>query len=128
MNSLSLVGRLARDPELRNTQSGTAVCSFTIACDRRPDKDGKREADFIACTAWGKSAEFVAKYFKKGQRIGLTGRIQVRSYDAQDGSKRYVCEVVADNVEFVESKAQSAAQAPAGPQEFQEVEEADLPF
>lgn len=128
MNSVSLVGRLARDPELRNTQSGTAVCSFTVACDRRPDKDGKREADFIACTAWGKSAEFVAKYFKKGQRIGLTGRIQVRSYDAQDGSKRYVCEVVADNVEFVESKAQSAAQTPAGPQEFQEVEEADLPF
>lgn len=128
MNHVALVGRLARDPELRNTQSGTAVCSFTIACDRRPDKDGKREADFIACTAWGKSAEFVAKYFRKGQRIGLTGRIQVRSYDAQDGSKRYVCEVVADNVEFVESKAQSTAQTPAGPQEFQEVEEAELPF
>lgn len=128
MNQVALVGRLARDPELRQTQSGTAVCSFTVACDRRPDKDGKREADFIACTAWQKSAEFVAKYFKKGQRIGLTGRLQVRSYQAQDNSTRYVCEVVAENVEFVENKAQSAEQMPAGPQVFQEVQEAELPF
>ena len=129
MNSVSLVGRLTRDPELRQTQSGISVASFTVAVDRRyTNNDGQREADFIACVAWRQTAEFIAKYFTKGQRIGLTGSIQTRQYTAQDGSKRTVCEVVADNVEFVERKADAAQGAPQGLQEATPEDNQDLPF
>lgn len=129
MNSVSLVGRLTRDPELRQTQSGLSVASFTVAVDRRyTNNDGQREADFIACVAWRQTAEFVAKYFVKGQRIGLTGSLQTRQYTAQDGSKRTVCEVVAENVEFVERKADAAQGAPQGLQEATPEDNQDLPF
>lgn len=149
MNKVVLVGRLARDPELRTTQSGTAVVSFTVACDRRFARQGEeRQADFINCVAWNKTAEFVSRYFTKGMRIALDGRIQTRSYDDQNGNKRYITEVVAEDVEFAQSKnetgaggyqadvpAYSAPQAPATPQApsadidgFMPVEEEDLPF
>lgn len=147
MNKVVLVGRLARDPELRNTQSGTAVVSFTVACDRRFAKQGEeRQADFISCVAWGKTAEFVSRYFTKGMRIALDGRIQTRSWDDQNGQKRYATEVVAEDVEFAQSKNESAGgfsgapafsapTHPAMPQApsadidgFMPVEEEDLPF
>ena len=118
MNSVLLVGNLARDPELRNTQSGIACCNFTIAVNRRfANADGQREADFINCVAWRQTAEFIHKYFHKGQKIGLRGSLQTRSYDAQDGSKRFVTEVTVDEAEFVAPRAEGpvGAQASARP-------------
>lgn len=114
MNKVILMGRPVRDPEVRYTQSGVAVASFTLACDRRYAKQGEeRQADFIACVAWNKTAEFVGQYVKKGQRIALDGRIETRSYDDKNGNKRYVTEVIAENVEFAQSKNEGGAQAPA---------------
>lgn len=105
MNKVILVGRLTRDPEVKNTTSGKSVASFTIAVDRRfKTQDGKKEADFINCQAWGKTAEILGQYTLKGSRVGVVGRIQVRSYEAQDGTKRYVTEVVVEELEFLESK------------------------
>ncbi|MBE7035590.1 MAG: single-stranded DNA-binding protein [Ruminococcaceae bacterium] len=146
MNKVVLVGRLARDPELRTTQSGTSVVSFTVACDRRFARQGEeRTADFISCVAWNKTAEFVSRYFTKGMRIALDGRIQTRTYDDQNGNKRYITEVVVEDVEFAQSKNESggmaqdsgfsAPQTFAAPQApsadidgFMPVEEEDLPF
>ena len=108
MNKIILIGRLTKDPELRYTQSGTAVASFTLAVDRRfSNQSGEREADFVNCVAWQKSAEFVAQYFHKGKQMALEGRLQVRSYDGNDGQKRWVTEVVAEQIEFVGSKHDS---------------------
>ena len=107
MNSVSIIGRLTKDPELRTTQSGTSVCSFTVAVDRKFKSDGQPDADFINVVAWKKKAEFVAKYFAKGQRIALTGSIQTRSWDDDDGKKHYVTEVVAESVYFCDSKKPS---------------------
>lgn len=107
MNNVALVGRLARDPETKYTTSNLAVCNFTVAVDRRFKKDGEQTADFINCIAWRQTAEFVSKYFSKGQRIGLVGSIQTSSWEAEDGSRKYKTEVLVDNVEFVESKKQS---------------------
>lgn len=105
MNKVMLIGRLTRDPELRYTQSGTAVASFSLAVDRRfSNQNGEREADFINCVAWNKSAEFVANYFHKGKQMALEGRLQVRSYEGNDGQRRWVTEVVAEQIEFVGSK------------------------
>ena len=105
MNKIMLIGRLTKDPELRYTQSGTAVASFTLAVDRRfPNQNGEREADFINCVAWNKSAEFVANYFHKGKQMALEGRLQVRSYEGDDGQRRWVTEVVVEQMEFVGSK------------------------
>ena len=100
-----LIGRLTKDPELRYTQSGTAVASFTLAVNRSfANQNGEREADFINCVAWQKAAEFVSQYFKKGQQMALEGRLQVRSYDDNNGQRRWVTEVVTEKVEFVGSK------------------------
>ena len=107
MNKVMLIGRLTKDAELRYTQSGTAVASFTVAVDRQYKKGEERQADFINCIAWQKTAEFVSQYFKKGSKIALEGRLQVRSYDAQDGHKRWATEVVVEQVEFVDSKAKN---------------------
>ena len=92
MNKVMLIGRLVKDPELRFAQgTGTAIANFTVAVDRRfPSKDGQKEADFIPVVVFGKIAETVANYTSKGKLIGVSGRIQTRTYDAQDGSKRYV--------------------------------------
>jgi single-strand binding protein len=104
MNKVVLIGRLTKDPELKFTPgSGTAVATVTLAVDRRlPNKDGQREADFIPVVIWGKQAENTANYVGKGRLIGVSGRIQVRSYDAKDGTKRYVTEVVAEEVQFLD--------------------------
>lgn len=105
MNKILLMGRLTKDPELRYTQGGTAVASFTLAVNRSfANQNGEREADFINCVAWQKAAEFVSQHFKKGQQMVLEGRLQVRSYDDNNGQRRWVTEVVTEKVEFVGSK------------------------
>ena len=108
MNNVSLIGRLTANPELKYTQSGLAYARFSIAVDRVYVKQGEeRQADFINIVSWGKTAEFVCKYFSKGRRIALTGRIQTGSYTDRDGNKRYTTDVVAENVEFCDSKPDS---------------------
>jgi len=106
MNSVQLVGRFVRDPEVRYANSGTSIAKFTLAVDRIYKTEGEQNADFISCTAFGKAAEFIEKYFRKGQRIGLTGRIQTGSYTNKDDVKVYTTDVIVDRVEFVESKKQ----------------------
>lgn len=106
INRVVLVGRITKDPDLRKTQNGTSVVSFTIACNRRVPSQGQ-DADFISCVAWNKTADFMAQYVKKGALLGLEGRIQTRSYDDRDGKRVYVTEVIADNVQFLESKKQA---------------------
>ena len=103
MNKVVLVGRLTRDPELKFTPgTGTAVATCTLAVDRRfSSKEGQKEADFIPVVIWGKPAENTANYMSKGSLMGVSGRIQTRTYDAKDGTKRYVTEVVADEVQFL---------------------------
>lgn len=108
MNKVILIGRLTRDPEMRTTPSGVATTSFSIAVQRNyANAQGDREADFINCVAWRKQAENIAKYCTKGSQVAVDGRIQTRNYDAQDGTKRYVTEVIADNVTFLGSRSGS---------------------
>lgn len=119
MNKVILVGRLTRDPEVKNTASGRAVATFTLAVDRRfKNKDGQREADFIPIVFWGKQAELAGQYLSKGSQIGVSGRLQVRSYEAQDGQRRYVTEVVGDELTFLSSGRQNnnSYQQPSAPQ------------
>lgn len=104
MNKVILVGRLARDPELRTTGTGKSVCSFSIAVDRRFKQDGQPTADFFSIVAWGRQAEVISQYLTKGRQIALTGRLQSRSYDAKDGSKRYVTEVVLEEFDFISDR------------------------
>lgn len=104
MNSVQLLGRLARDPEVRYTDGGATIASFTLAVDRRFKQENGETADFISCKAFGKTAEFVEKYFIKGKKLALNGRIQTGSYTNKDGAKVYTTEVIVENVEFVESK------------------------
>ena len=110
MNKVQLVGRLTRDPEIRYSQgeNATATARFSVAVNRRfKNSEGNYDADFINFVAFGKSAEFVEKYFKKGMAIGLTGRIQTGSYTNKDGQKVYTTDVVVEETEFVESKGAS---------------------
>ena len=105
MNKVTLVGRLTKDPELKFTPgTGTAVTSFTVAVNRKYKKEGQPDADFINVVVWGKTAEATANYMSKGRQIGISGRIETRNYDAKDGTKRYVTEVIAEDVEFLGSK------------------------
>lgn len=108
MNKALLVGRLTRDPELRYTGSNIPVATFTIAINRTfTNQSGEREADYINVVVWRKPAENIKNYLTQGSLVSVEGRIQTRTYDATDGSKRYVTEVVADSVQFLESKSQS---------------------
>ena len=112
MNKVQLVGRLTRDPEIRYSQgeNATATARFSVAVNRRfKNSEGNYDADFINCVAFGKSAEFVEKYFKKGMAIGLTGRMQTGNYTNKDGQKVYTTDVVVEETEFVESKGASSA-------------------
>ena len=105
MNKVELVGRLTRDVEIRTTESGTVTARFSIAVSRRfKNAEGVYEADFINCVAFGKTAEFIGKYFSKGSMIGVTGRIQTGSYTNKDGQKVYTTDVVVEECEFAESK------------------------
>lgn len=115
MNNVTLIGRLTKDPDLKFTPgTGTAVATFNIAVNRRYKKEGQAEADFIPVVVWGKIAESTANYMRKGKLIGINGRIQTRSYYAKDGSKRYVTEVVAEEVEFLEWSSKSENTSPSG--------------
>ena len=136
LNKVILIGNLTADPEVKQTQSGLSVVSFTIAVNRRVSKEAEQKTDFINIVAWRKTAEFVGQYFKKGKPILVCGAIQTRSYTDKSGNKRLAVEVIADEVGFVESKA--ASEAPIGTYEpeaydapkMEEVnpDEEDLPF
>lgn len=136
MNKVILIGHLAADPESRTTQSGVAQCTLRLAVQRRfvNQQTGQREADFFNVVCWRQIAEFCSRYLSKGRKIAVEGSLQTRSYDAQDGSKRYVTEVIADNVEFCDSVkegghggAQRAEDERQG-HGFTEVDDEELPF
>ena len=148
LNNVILMGRLTRDPELRRTQSGVAVTSFSLAVERDfTSRDGgERATDFIDCVAWRNTGEFVSKYFTKGQLVAVNGRLQIRDWTDRDGNKRRSAEVVVDNAYFAESKRnretggdmnqsyQQSAPAfndlPVGGNDFAELDDGDgqLPF
>ena len=140
LNKAILIGRLTRDPDCRTLQNGTAVASFTIAVDRTfKNRDGEKEADFIPIVAWRKTAELCQRYLTKGNQVAVCGRIQTRSYDANDGSKRYVTEVVADEVQFLTPKSESQRSGSNDfgggsdnfgvPMDgFEEIDDLDVPF
>lgn len=113
LNACILMGRLTAAPELRTAQSGKSVVSFSLAVDRDFQQNGEKQADFIGIVAWGKTAEFIDKYFYKGRMIAVVGRIQTRTYTDKDGNKRKAVEVVADKVSFTGEKADTAAQEPS---------------
>ena len=117
LNRIILMGRLARDPELRHTQSGTAVATFTLAVDRdfKDKGTGERQTDWIDCAAWRQTGEFVSRYFAKGRMAVVEGRLQMREWTDKDGNKRRSAEVVADNVYFGDSKPVQATQPPSEP-------------
>ena len=132
MNQVNLIGRLTSDPELRHTQGGTACTRFNIAVDRRVKQGEEKQTDFITIVAWQQRAEFICKYFSKGQKIALTGSIRTGSYTDRDGNKRYTFEVWAENVEFCENKSQQTKPQETStmkPEEFMEMPgDVDLPF
>lgn len=109
MNKVFLIGRLTKDPELRYTGSNTAVASFTVAVNRTfANQSGEREADFIPVVVWRKQAENIKNYLTQGSQVAIDGRIQTRNYDDNEGKRRYVTEVVADNVQFLDTKGSSS--------------------
>lgn len=132
LNKIFIMGRLTRDPELRRTQSGTAVTSFSLAVDRDfKSQSGEKETDFIDVVAWRNTGEFAAKYLAKGRMAAVEGRIQVRDWQDKDGNRRKSVEVVADNVYFADSKRDSKPQESrtVDDQEFDEIEDdGDFPF
>lgn len=107
------MGRLTADPELRTTQSGKRVASFSLAVDRDFQQSGEKQSDFISVVAWGKTAEFIDKYFCKGRMIAIVGRIQTRTYTDKDGNKRKATEVMADKVSFTGEKAEPSEHEPS---------------
>src|SRR5690625_2884011 len=122
LNRVVLVGRLTKDPDLRYTPNGVAVANFTIAVNRPfTNQQGNREADFINCVVWRRPAENLANYMKKGSMIGVDGRVQTRTFEGQDGKTVFVTEIVADSVQFLESKgsSQGRGQDPSGFQQNQ---------
>ena len=133
LNRVIIMGRLTADPELRKTQSGTAVSSFTLAVDRDfKDQSGQRATDFVPCVAWRHTADFASKYFSKGQMACAEGRLQMRDWQAEDGSKRRTTEVLVENLYFAGSKTtESRPAASAQPEGFHEIpedEKGELPF
>jgi single-strand DNA-binding protein len=116
LNHIVAMGRLTSDPELRHTQSGTSVASFTLAVDRdRKNESGERETDFIPVVVWGKTAEFVSKYFNKGKMAVLEGRLQIRGWTDKEGNKRNTAEIVATSVYFGDSKKEENTDIGFGP-------------
>lgn len=107
MNHVTLMGRLARDVELRQTPNGITVARFAIAVNRRFAKEGQQQVDFINCVAWRQTAEFISKYFRKGSMIAIVGNIQTRSWDGEDGKKQYATDIVVDEAYFTGSKSES---------------------
>jgi len=134
MNKAVLIGNLTRDPELKTTAAtGSSVCNFTLAVQRRfKNQAGEREADFIPIVAWKQTAELCAKYLRKGSKVAVEGSIQTRNYDAQDGTRRYVTEIVANEVEFLTKAGEQRQESAPPPSDstappMQGIDE-DLPF
>lgn len=135
LNHINLMGRLTRDPEMRRTNSGVAVTSFAIACDRDfKSNDGEKETDFFEITAWRNTAEFASKYLTKGRMVVVSGRLQIRNWTDKDGNKRKTAEIVADNVYFADSKKDESGSfaignnVPASDFTMLEGEDNELPF
>lgn len=137
MNKVMLIGNLAKDPELITTNNGVALCKFTLAVQRRfAGTDGEREADFLPIIVWRGQAENCYKYLKKGSKAAISGSVQTRSYEATDGSRRYMTEIIADEVEFLASKGGSSEDGDFEPKEdkkdvvskFEPIDDGDLPF
>lgn len=131
MNKVILIGRLTADPDIRQTNSGKSVASYRLAVDRNIKAEGQPEADFLNCTAFGKSAEVAGNYLRKGMKIAVEGRIQTGSYE-KDGVKRYTTDIIVDRHEFCESKRSSESGGAAPEQGFSEIHESEddgqLPF
>lgn len=128
LNKVILMGRLAADPELRRTTSGTAVTSFSLAVERAKARDGSKETDFIDVVAWSGTAEFVCRWFQKGQLLALCGRLQTRNWEDREGNRRKSVEVVADEVHFAGSKSDSRqSAAPITADDFAD-DDGELPF
>lgn len=126
MNYVSMIGRLTKIPDIKQTNTGKNVCSFTLAVNRRyKDAQGNATADFFPVQAWEKLAELCSRYLDKGSKVFISGELRNRSYEAKDGSKRTVTEIIANEVEFLSPKAE-----PATPpvEEWEQVEDSDLPF
>lgn len=118
MNKVFLIGNLTKDPEMRSTQSGVAVCNFTIAVNRRfKNANGEQETDFLNVIAWRQLAELCSKYLAKGRKVAVTGSIQIRTYEAKDGSKRTAWDIVADEVEFLAPQNQQSS-TPSAPRAY----------
>lgn len=132
MNSVNLLGRICNDPELKTTNSGVSVTTFTLAVDRKfIPKGGEKQTDFITCVAWRNTAEFISKYFRRGQRMAIAGELQTRQYTASDGGQRKVYEVIVDDAFFCENKAEPSVEMAAAmnSNQFEEViSDEDLPF
>lgn len=132
MNKAIIMGRLTKDPDVKYTQTGKVVTQFTLAVDRQfKDANGNKETDFIPVVVWNKAAELVGNSCQKGHRLLVDGRLQIRSYDAKDGTKRWVTEVIANSVEFIERKADVAASAgdKGGFESFGQAEDlSNIPF
>lgn len=127
MNKIILIGRLTKDPDLRYTPNGAAVCTFTLAVNRPYSKDGEQEADFINIVVWNKAGESSAKYLEKGRQCAVEGRLQIRTYDGDDGKKRWVSEVVADRVEFIGGAGAQKQEDETFGEEV-DFDEGDVPF
>ena len=143
MNKVILIGNLTRDPETRTTSQGTTLCSFGLAVNRRRKSEGQLDVDFFNVTAWRQLGDLCARYLSKGRKVCVVGQIQIRTYDAQDGTKRTAVDIVADDIEFLSSAQQdggyaphaAAPAAPAAPSGFSpaesgftQVDEDELPF
>lgn len=128
MNHITLIGRLTRDPELRYTQSGKAFCTFTLAVDRRfKQNNNQPTADFIPCVAWDKLAEIIGNNLAKGRRVGIEGRLQTRTYEAKDGSKKSAFDVMIEEMEFLDTKKEGQSQ-PSQQKPSQQDWTEDIPF
>lgn len=132
MNQVILIGRLTKDVEVKNTASQRSFCNFTLAVDRNyKDQSGVRQADFINCVAWGSTCGFIAHYFNKGDKLGVIGEIQSRSYDDNNGTRRYVTEVIVNHAEFVDNKLKTDSapeQAEMPLDDSGEIDMSDIPF
>ncbi len=124
MNKVILIGRLARDPELRTTPSGISMARFTVAVSRPNTSNAQQQTDFIGCIAWRRQAENIAKYCRKGSQVAVDGRIQTGSYDGNDGQRRYTTDIVADNVTFLGSRNSSTS----SPADFNPMDTMDTPY
>lgn len=129
MNYVSMIGRLTKTPDIKQTTSGKNVCAFTLAVNRRyKDADGKTTADFFTVQAWEKLAELCARYLDKGSKVFISGELRNRSYEAKDGTKRTITEIVAEQLEFLTPRTDAALSEAAVPEGFTDIEDEDLPF